>query len=323
MLAKRFALMVVLALVLVTVSATSVRAGKPKPTPISPANAEILYHANVKQGKTVKNGVWKMNADGSNQTFVVSGADWAGWSPDGTQIAVNWPAGPQGPGLYRVDADGTDPQLLDPDGLAMLHENPSWSPAAAGSPTHNLIAYTNNNTSTSKGHSLMVVNADGLSAPVQVIQGDGNLNTACAYDSPEWSRDGQVLAVARHCDAEWPETEALIIVPPFAPEQSYVLVDNVWSVRLAWARQHDWLVFSTDSRHGWIFGTWKLDLQLVDGRYTDPDGPELLWTTGGSAYGWSPDDSKLVVSYSGIYTHDVATGLRTFLGGGDVADWKR
>jgi hypothetical protein len=318
MLRKRWTLIVPLALLAAAVSAPAAQAGKPRPTPTPPPNPEILYRATVGQGKNTRSGLWKMNADGSNQTFVLSGIDWAAWSPDGTQMAVNSYGPPLGGGLYRIDADGSNPHLLDPDGLEMVRENPSWSPAPAGSPTHNMIAYTNHNKC-----SLMMVDASGLSAPVTLIQGDCNANGACAYLGPEWSRDGQVLAVCRHCYNSGPGTDALMIVPLFSPEQAYVLVDNVWAVRLGWARQHDWLTFNSDSSHGWVFGTWKLDLQLVDGRYTDPDGPTMLWT-GWGAYAWSPDDSKLVDSRSGgIYSHDLATGLRTFLAGGDVPDWKR
>lgn len=141
--------------------------------------------------------------------------------------------------------------------------------------------------------------------------------------SPERSRDGLVLAVNRKpCFGS--VTDALVIVPPVTPERTCVLVDNVWSVRPVWARQHDRLVSSTDDRYDWSSGQCKLELQLAGGYYVDPDCPTLLWTTpDGEAHAWSHDDGKLLVCGGSRRTHALATGFRTCLVSGNVPDWRR
>ena len=312
----RSAILAVLALTAAAAAASPARAAKPTAPPPAP-DPQILYDAT--SGRNT--GIWEMNADGTNVTFVFAGGDSGTWSPDGTRMALNWNNPELGLGnTYRIDADGTDPVLLDPDGAGRS----SWSPAPAGSPTHDLVAYHSYT-----DNSLMVTSVTG-GAPQLVLQGDRGGTPYCDYEMPEWSPDGDVLVVGAWCKAGvWPGYNALIVAPPLAPQDRYVLLANVSAWRPSWARQHDWLAVTASV--GGVYGTYVLQLtrDLSSGRYAVASGPTLI-AQGAKNAVWSPDDTKLVYEAplpknrgTGLFTHVLATGARTLVGSGANPDWRR
>jgi Tol biopolymer transport system component len=100
----------------------------------SPDGSKIAYLADTHGIADVGvswGDIWVMNADGSNQHAITSGASWYGtaWSPDGTRIAtLDRPSRT----VYTVNAtDGSDPQAVHPvtGGLQFV---PGWQPRGTG-----------------------------------------------------------------------------------------------------------------------------------------------------------------------------------------------
>ena len=99
----------------------------------SPDGSKIAYLADTHGIPDVTpswGDIWVMNADGTDQHAITSGASWYGtaWSPDGTRIAtMDLPTRT----LYTVNAsDGGDPRAVHPGpGLQFV---PGWQPRGTG-----------------------------------------------------------------------------------------------------------------------------------------------------------------------------------------------
>ena len=103
----------------------------------SPDGSKIAYLADTHGIADVTpswGDIWVMNADGSGQHPITSGARWYGtaWSPDGTRIAtMDMPSRT----IYTLDAsDGGDRQAVHPGGLQFV---PGWQPRGTGAGEEN------------------------------------------------------------------------------------------------------------------------------------------------------------------------------------------
>ena len=94
----------------------------------SPDGSKIAYLADtfgIADVGVSYGDIWVMNADGSDQHAITSGASWYGtaWSPDGTRIATMDRLSRT---VYTVDAaTGGDPRVVHPGGLQFV---PGWQP---------------------------------------------------------------------------------------------------------------------------------------------------------------------------------------------------
>ena len=125
---KHLWILVVSVLAIVAISAGAVDAakggkpGKPPPEPDPSANPEIVCDLRIKN----KGYLAVMGADGSNVTPLYSGsAHWGTWSPDGQYIAVKNNVNPRYQ-LWRMDADGSNPEYL----THPITDRPRWSPGS-------------------------------------------------------------------------------------------------------------------------------------------------------------------------------------------------
>jgi Tol biopolymer transport system component len=99
----------------------------------SPDGSKIAYLADTHGISDVINpswgDIWVMNANGTNQHPITSGATFYGiaWSPDGTRIAtLDMPTRT----VYTLNAaDGSDAQAVHPGGLQFV---PGWQPLGTG-----------------------------------------------------------------------------------------------------------------------------------------------------------------------------------------------
>jgi Tol biopolymer transport system component len=311
--ARTIILSLVAALAMGVILVGEAQAGKPTPPPPPPPppNPVIAFDGTFGKGKNAVTGVWKMNADGSNVTLVYRDFTRPSWSADGRQLVVNL-----GYELRRIDADGTNALVLATDSARPAQAR--WSPVTdPTSPAYNLIAYYDTD------YSLVVIGAEG-GRKTKLLQGTANpLYGGCGYNKPDWSRDGRVLVVQSLCGPTL--VDSVIIVPLDNPAGHYVLLQD-GAIQPRWARQRDALAFRRIVND--VHTTYTVELQ-VDGQgtYSVAGAPTLI-STDSAVPAWSPDDSKVVLTWwgappGGLYTYEFATGQRTYLSSGDNPDWKR
>lgn len=163
-----------------------------------------------------------MNADGTDNHFIIDGGSDPTWSPDGTRIAYVAPPsdGGSSPDIWVANADGTDPVditnspeseyspswSVTDDWIAFGADNDIWAIHADGTGRHNItdtpeqreespdwspdgtrIAYDRLENPSSTDRDIWVANADG-SDPTNLTDDDG-YNTSAA-----WSPDGTRIA---------------------------------------------------------------------------------------------------------------------------------
>jgi Tol biopolymer transport system component len=130
----------------------------------SPDGTKIAYDGD--------DGLYVMNADGSDQTKVAAGQD-AAWSRDGTRIAFEGAGG----AIWSVAPDGS--------GLLQLTTGVGFDGFPAYSPDGSKIAYYHGQSS---DRAIFVMNADGSNqTPVADFQAD-------TMGRPVWSPGGSMLA---------------------------------------------------------------------------------------------------------------------------------
>lgn len=140
---------------------------------------QIIFDSN-RSGNTE---IYAINADGSGlQQLTHSGGEGRysrlpDWSPDGKKVVFqSYREGDIEPGIYVMDANGTNIQRITPDNYQ--DESPAWSPDGKK------IAFA----STREGKDrIYMIDADGLNLK-RVTQHDGD-----AFH-PAWSPDGERLA---------------------------------------------------------------------------------------------------------------------------------
>jgi TolB protein len=130
--------------------------------------------------------VWVLNADGSGEKRIATGAAMTTWSPDGTLIATG--KGAQDPDhgddIWVMSPDGSNARDLTND--PSNDEFPSWSPDATR------IVYSGDAAGAGTSH-IYVMNADGSNVT--------QLTTGPALDDADmWSPDGTQIVFERQDD---------------------------------------------------------------------------------------------------------------------------
>jgi Tol biopolymer transport system component len=262
--------------------------GKPSITP--PANPAIAYWS--------KSGLTVMNADGSNQTTIVSGGNPGVWSPDGKSLLFERTVNSQ-TGIWLVDVSvvngkptGSNLRQI-PINLPGRPNGERWSPL---------------------GDSIVFLTEEPKIYTVSSAGGTPRLAYAPAagFDvfDPDWSPDGTRI-VFDESNAAWTLTSLkvltiatgniTIVIPPSPPSIYYP----------TWSHHGDRIVYETGAIYTVTPTANATPVKVTDGGYPT----------------WSPDDSKLALvsgKSSGIFTYTFSGGaMQSLLGTGTFLDWKR
>jgi Tol biopolymer transport system component len=283
--------------------------GKPRPSP--PANPEIAWS---------KDGIWVMNADGSNQARVTPPDGWIGnpaWSPlvgesPSYQLAYS---DIDTDTLWIVDISvvsgvprGSAPRVLTTGG-----REPSWSPLGdeiaylRPGPEGGAGIWTTDTAGTTRTRVYEPPAEEGRTFMRPAWRSDG---LALAFwedrspSSPDYKKIQVVTRASR--TAPWSDTVTTVYLDPDAPAGS----------SLDWARTKNVLVF-TDNQYAGA----PIELLDLDSRSVKTVGIGLRPS-------WSPDDRYLVYyGRRGAVTKlELATGALTALAresGCCRPDWRR
>ena len=285
------------------------RGGRPR---FSPDGARVLYSDSAESW--VLGALWVMDADGTNQRRLASGAeDPIAWSPDSSKITYNdgsdrvWVVNADGTGLLQLvfakcegwhwpanstkvlystarSEDRSAPlefSVVDTDGtnrrqVIDFGGSPSLSPDGAK------IAYRG------PQGALWVVDADGANRKrltttrsVWVVNSDGTDRQQVTSNGwlPQWSPDGTRLAFA---DSDGYR----VLNPDGTTSQS---LGSPGSVRLQWSPDSTKISYINSSNGALVF--------------VNADGTRLWpsYSGRGTSVQWSPDSTRIIFQRSGAY----------------------
>ncbi len=242
-------------------------------------------------------GIWTMNTDGTDATFIVEGGR-PTWSPDGRKFAFV-----ATDGLHIVNANGTRRKFLLV--LPGIIFRPAWSP------TGESIAFGYFPTPFLDGHGgdsdIYVVNVDGTHLRNLTNRPDE------ANRMPAWSPDGHQIAYAaavRHTnhiwvmDADGANSRRVVgsELKGVDPERPNALIDpDPWLDSYdhpAWSRNGKWIAFSHRRLRlpfDPVAGEAALPPFQIGMVHAGGGEPRIVTQTPGDKYepAWSPDGTRI------------------------------
>jgi Tol biopolymer transport system component len=270
--------------------------------------------------------LWVMDADGSNATPIFTGGSVSSvsWSPDGTRFAIMANIGGL-TGVWTLDADGSNLQLVTETHVSTYSYKPQWSPAPTPDGFEYILFIDLTDEGPDGNYDVYAIHPDGtglvplVETPVPFMEGD------CA-----WSPDATRIAVIEDWAGDTLTLYDLGLVDgSLAVIGSEVIADTPPDLAdLDWARTQNKVAVTS-----FVEGTsnnrelWILDLD-------DPSNHRRLtyFEHQDRSPTWSPDDSFLV--FERFPRPGKEIGLRRIRGDGqlDVSlgvkyggrpDWRR
>jgi len=187
--------------------------------------------------KIALNGVYVMNADGTNLTRVTDGGSSPTWSPDGTKIAFTAPPNPdEYADVYVANADGTDPVNLT--NSPRNESSPAWSPDGATIAFQRPVPIPDYPTNSQ--FDIFTMNSDGT--------GETNITQTSASDhAPDWSPDGTKIAFHSFRDGSGFD---IYTMNPDGTDQTNLTQNGIFNEFAAWSPDGTKIAFASSRDHG-------------------------------------------------------------------------
>lgn len=237
-------------------------------------------------------GVFSLNADGSDQAFLVdlsqdNGLNSFAWSPDHTRLLL-FSTGSNRNSFYP-DSNEVFVTALNGAPLINLTNNPAYDYAARWSPDGARIVFVSDRDSSNSGFSLnselYLMNADGTGVTrLTTMDPDLVLAANRTNDDPHWSPDGQKIAFVSRRDGN----EEIYVMNADGSGQTNLTNNPAWDTSPVWSPDgRQFLFVSTrDQTTGGIAQIWVMN--------SDGSVPTELTTVGNnSSAAWSPDGTKI------------------------------
>ncbi|NJK79370.1 MAG: hypothetical protein HC914_05480 [Chloroflexaceae bacterium] len=224
---------------------STAQAPSPTPTPTEERlSGKIVFVSNRVNNR---NGIYTMNADGTNVRPVtpdyITATD-PTWSSDGSRIAYVQEDANGRSDIYIVNADGTN-SIRITDNTLQNHWAPDWSPDGSKIAFHG--------TSPGIQADIYIINADGTN--LQNITNDPALD-----EHPAWSPTGSFLAFTSNRDGD----RDIFIQEVQNPASIKRVTDDLAEDHLAvWLSDGDQLIFVSNRQNSDDFRFFSLDVNTI------------------------------------------------------------
>jgi Tol biopolymer transport system component len=272
-----------LAVVMAVLLLTLVAAEKPAEAAFPGKNGKIAF---VRDG-----GIWTVNPDGSDQTFLSAGGAPA-WSPDGSKIVFE-----RSEDVWTMNADGSN--QINLTNHPEIDADPAWSPDGS-----EIVFVSNRHWPYNQpyGTDLYIMNADG-SDPTRVphnnISHDPWGNVWYRNAAPAWSPNGTKIVFEMHFETIHLDYLAYLYSVD-VDGSDLASISDTFAYDPAWSPDGAKIAFTQTG----LFGDEKGSIYIMNA-----DGSNRTEFNSPSALNydpaWSPDGSKIAfVFYEGYQEGD-------------------